>query len=278
MRQFDILRIDIPRLNNTRRLTLTSFGQNGNHQKEIMVLSSPPLKSFRLNLPVLFEDKPEGFSVLAHSTLDQSSSLYHSKIVDLVRTPDGRGLAIKRTDGGEVYSLNGDSFVLNHCWTGAHDVVVLDKGHAYVLYEEDPSSLIAYDRSGLAVCVFEIPPLRTLFSVPSGSRDSMILAVTQDFTLIQISTLNSQLSMLSSTRLSLPDIQHVLPVDPMAWATYPEIAYGEVLLCATSGGELSFCTPENDQQWIMTGSVHTGRRDIRLARCSSAKKTVLGKF
>jgi hypothetical protein len=94
--------------------------------------------------------------------------------------------------------------------------------------------------------------------------------------LIQVTTTNCQLAILSVSKLSLPDVQLILPVDPMAWATYPETAYREMLLCASSEGVLSFWAPENDCQWVMTGRVPTGRHQIRLARCSSAKKTVLG--
>jgi hypothetical protein len=104
----------------------------------------------------------------------------------------------------------------------------------------------------------------------------MILAVTHDFSLIQITTTNCQLAILSISKLSIPDIQLILPVDPMAWATYPETAYREMLLCATSEGDLSFWATESDYHWVMTGRVATGKRHIRLARCSSAKKTVLG--
>jgi hypothetical protein len=55
-----------------------------------------------------------------------------------------------------------------------------------------------------------------------------------------------------------------------------------VLVCASREGELSFWVPpgavgeKERREWTMTDVVHTERREIRLARCSSAKKTVLG--
>lgn len=136
--------------------------------------------------------------------------------------------------------------------------------------------MIAYGPDGSILSKLEVPPLKTFFTVPSEERSSLILAVTTEFTLLQITTNDYQLSIISNSKLSLPDVQLVLPVDPMAWATYPQTAYREMLLCTTSDGELSFWAPENESGWVMSGRVHTGKRQIRLARCSSAKKTVLG--
>ena len=51
-----------------------------------------------------------------------------ARIAGLARTPDGRGLAVQRADGGEVYSLNGESLEINHRWIGVRNVVVLNKG------------------------------------------------------------------------------------------------------------------------------------------------------
>lgn len=64
----------------------------------------------------------------------------------------------------------------------------------------------------------------------------------------------------------------------MGWVSSPGLAAMErdVLLSVGSDGELMFWVPEGKGiGWRCTGSVRTGRKDIRVARCSSAKKTVL---
>ena len=53
----------------------------------------------------------------------------------------------------------------------------------------------------------------------------------------------------------------------------------DVLLSIGSDGELMFWVPEGRRVgWRCTGKVRTGRTNLRMARCSSAKKTVLSVF
>lgn len=83
----------------------------------------------------------------------------------------------------------------------------------------------------------------------------------------------------------------ILPVDPMAWGMKNEWVEHDALLSISEEGELAFWIPEDRQVinglstlnsghsgWRCTGKVKTGRRPIRKARCSSAKKTALGKL
>ncbi|KAL1738753.1 RAVE protein 1 C terminal-domain-containing protein, partial [Schizophyllum fasciatum] len=78
----------------------------------------------------------------------------------------------------------------------------------------------------------------------------------------------------------------VRQVDPMAWglgrAWTGEHDVGawtehDVLLSVSDAGDLAFWVPEaaGTHGWRCTGAVRTGRRGIRKARCSSAKKTAL---
>ena len=71
----------------------------------------------------------------------------------------------------------------------------------------------------------------------------------------------------------------------MAWGSYAVSTQHDVLVSISNEGELAFwvpepespCTQESERgKWRCTGSVHTSRKEIRMARCSSAKKTVLG--
>ncbi len=53
----------------------------------------------------------------------------------------------------------------------------------------------------------------------------------------------------------------------------------DVLLSVGSDGELMFWVPEEKRiGWRCTGRVRTGRTNLRMAQCSSAKKTVLSEF
>lgn len=106
----------------------------------------------------------------------------------------------------------------------------------------------------------------------------------------------------SRTRLdsdTKESLAFILPVDPMAWSGSPTSAIGpgggpgpgggrrgqtttavahDVLLSVSKDGELTFWVPEEGTGggWRVTGRVRTGRRGIRMVRCSSAKKSVLG--
>jgi hypothetical protein len=87
-----------------------------------------------------------------------------------------------------------------------------------------------------------------------------------------------------------------MPVDPMAWSrSLPQILLSQedfymaesagkredVLVSISDIGELAFWVPDISGEgskisWRCTGKINTGRKSIGMARCSSAKKTVLG--
>ncbi len=96
----------------------------------------------------------------------------------------------------------------------------------------------------------------------------------------------------------------ILPVDPMAWVgqlgsgTRGTSLEHDVLLSVSDDGELAFWVPGDDSGertkavdghsanvlngagtsgWACTGKVRTGRKGVRIAGCSSAKKSVLGR-
>lgn len=77
----------------------------------------------------------------------------------------------------------------------------------------------------------------------------------------------------------------ILSVDPMSWSTETHrdrssISH-DVLLSVAKDGELAFWIPEltaDTVTWRCTSRVKTGRDDIRMAACSSAKKSVLSKL
>lgn len=125
-----------------------------------------------------------------------------------------------------------------------------------------------------------LPPLISLFSLPSQSRHENIFAIAPDFTIIQIRVEGGrELRIHSTTQLPLSSPpQKILPVDPMSWSSNQGTeSEHDVLLSISSTGELEFWVPEDNvaQPWRRTGKVRTGRIGMRKARCSSAKKTAL---
>jgi hypothetical protein len=123
----------------------------------------------------------------------------------------------------------------------------------------------------------------SLFSVPFDQQNS-ILGITEDYSIVQVHVTFSpvpSLTLVSVTRLplSLPP-SFIIPVDPMAWTGPYKSSETEhdVLLSVTGDGELAFWIPEEASSvtWKCTGRVRTGRRGLRKACCSSAKKSVLG--
>lgn len=82
----------------------------------------------------------------------------------------------------------------------------------------------------------------------------------------------------------------ILPVDPMGWGRDQGSTIHDTLLSVSRSGELVFWVPDESPLpsqitgttlddalgWRCTGSVKTKRTGITKARCSSAKKTVLG--
>lgn len=95
-----------------------------------------------------------------------------------------------------------------------------------------------------------------------------------------------------------PNLKFIIPVDPMGWTDLYHTrtaasnrAQVDVLLSVNEDGELGFWAPEGQPSkevdpvpkpsqsfWKRTGTVRTGRNGLRIAACSSTKKSVLGTY
>ena len=65
---------------------------------------------------------------------------------------------------------------------------------------------------------------------------------------------------------------------PSSYSRSEQSVEHDVLLSISEDGELAFWIPEQEAnivKWECTSRVKTGRKDIRMAACSSAKKSVL---
>ncbi|KAF8634403.1 hypothetical protein AX15_000855 [Amanita polypyramis BW_CC] len=244
----------------------------------LTLITSPPLSSYTIQPLSFFDAQSDGFR-LNTKLLDRVPE-EESDIVRFVRTPEGRGVAAIRTNGGgDVWRITEQNSQLSRTgtWRSAEFVVILDEGRIFAAYAKEKGTLTLYTSESHSI---SLPPLISLFSLPSQSRHENIFAITLDFTIIQIHVEGGrELHIHSRSQLPLSSPpQKILPVDPMAWSSNKEtVSKRDVLLSLSSTGELEFWVPEESmgQSWRRTGKVRTNRLGMRKARCSSAKKTAL---
>lgn len=238
-----------------------------------------------------FAGGQEGLTLLAQGP-DMNES-EPSRIHNFVRTPEGRGLGIVREDSVESWHLEIGSTEMKRVgkWQRANLVVVLDHGRRIALYTEtDQGSTLTLHQAlpSAPSITTPVPRMGSLFSLPSSDESTFLIGIAVDLSIIRIrvSPLSigpPSLTVLESTTLtSSKPLRLVIPVDPMAWSYSKGADRGrahDVILSIDEEGELAFWTFDLDglhQKWNCTGRVATGRRGYRAARCSSAKKSVLG--
>ena len=216
-----------------------------------------------------------------------------SKILRFVRTPEGRGFAIVRESFVEAWILHSDIAHMKCLgrWDNADLVAVLDCGRRTALYtERDEVSTLTVHQSPApkSSCSITVPRLISLFCLPNGSN-SDIVGITPSFDIFRVTIVTHsdtifQLRPQVSARLPTDvTLSLVIPVDPMAWSGSTAPGCGrehDTLLSISESGELafwSFAEDHHQTRWRCTGRVRTGKSGYRLARCSSAKKTALGR-
>lgn len=130
--------------------------------------------------------------------------------------------------------------------------------------------------------VLRLPRVTFLFSTPSRREHESIVALTEDKFIFHIHISGSPhptLVVFSFNSLPLCHAPKLLiAVDPMAWSRSSTLKEFDDLLSVSDDGELCFWTFEHGKNsgWRRTGRVRTGRSGFKMARCSSAKKSVLG--
>lgn len=123
----------------------------------------------------------------------------------------------------------------------------------------------------------KVPRLTKLFLIPPNHETiTCLVGISADFQIFQIHakhppnpslTIHSTTSLPGHVRPSL-----IVPVDPMVWNR----TASELIVSISKEGDLDFWAEESSHGWKATGRVRTGKKNIYRARCSSAKKTVLG--
>ncbi len=235
-----------------------------------------------------FDGRKEGMRLLSQRPM--VSETESRRIRQFVRTPDGRGLAIVRTDCVETWNLSSGKHLLTKTgtWPSADLVVVLDGGRRLVTYSESSSSVTLFPSS--PALSLPTPPLLSLFCLPSSEIHTTIIGITKDSCILRMRVSNTdkgppEFILLNSTTIPLnEELSVIIPVDPMAWSfsrpSDEADRVHDVLQTRNHSGELAFWAYDADKHdtWVCTGKVRTSGRQIRMARCSSAKKTALGMF
>ncbi|KAG5715648.1 Regulator of V-ATPase in vacuolar membrane protein 1 [Termitomyces sp. T112] len=239
---------------------------------------SSPLTIFNLSPVAFFDAQNDGLrlsSYLLPRILEEES-----KIVRLVRTPEGAGVGIVRIMGGEAWRVlnNGTQLVRSGSWCSADHVVVLQRGRIFVTYLVSDGTLTLHSTPPQRLFV---PAIDYLFSIPSEDEGDSIVGITTELSIVHLcASYSPSPTLLIRSQSHLP-LSHppkfILPVDPMAWGQRQSWTEQDVLLSVSHTGELDFWVPEDFQtpSWRRTGTVKTGRTRITKASCSSAKKTAL---
>lgn len=249
----------------------------------LALVSAPPLSVHVLEPLNFFDSHSDGLTL--RDRIHEYVSDEESYIKQFVRTPDGTGLAVVRETVIEACTVSGHGTILQRAgrWTAADYVVVLDGGRSLATFSTVTGVLTLHATPEL---ILTLPPISSLFSLPprSPAPYECIYAITTGSIpsichMHAVSGATPSLSLISQTTLPLSSPPaFILPVDPMGWISSRGSTAMErdVLLSVGSDGELMFWMPEGKRAgWRCTGKVRTGRTNLRMARCSSAKKTVL---
>ena len=94
----------------------------------LTLVTTPPLVAFNLSPLAFFDGQADGLTrrVQCIPRIPEEQS----KIIRLVRTPEGHGVGVIRSDGGEAWRVidRGSKLVRAGMWPAADRVVILDGG------------------------------------------------------------------------------------------------------------------------------------------------------
>lgn len=252
----------------------------------LTLVVSPPIITYDLNPLLFFSGHEKDLNLLARTT-DSNIMTLQTKIQRFVRSPEGGGIGVLRLGSCETRRIPAGAENLQQigCWSSVDLMVVLDGGKRTALYSSHSQMLVVYPSSpSLSI---KLPFLSFLFSLPSSNHCTSIFGLMSDFTIIHVIVRDTQDSpeLYIHSESTLPLMQPpqmIIPVDPMAWSdrTYHVERVHDVLLSIAIDGELAFWIPGSldNEPWICTAKVHTARTRISMAKCSSSKKSALGKL
>lgn len=170
-----------------------------------------------------------------------------------------------------------------------HFIMISDVflGRAIASYARESQQFKVHHFPSGTTSALDISDVDSLIVLKGSHTRASILGVTSNRSIIQIScTLPSSNSAMKlnflgptpfPTTASRDIPAFILPVDPMGWSFTPEDSQShDSLLSISQSGVLAFWMVTTDGEWRSTGKVHTQRTNVKLAKCSTAKKSALG--
>ncbi|CAE6416915.1 unnamed protein product [Rhizoctonia solani] len=253
------------------------------------IITTPRLQSYVVS-PLSFFDAQAGG--VWQSSVEQAGRGSLGPIKRFVRTGSGLAFGVcYEAGGGEVWRRHPDKGIVRMGrWSLGYTSVVFDEGRAVASYNKSTRKLAVYYLPSDSISSVDISDIDSLIVLKDSGTRASILAVTPLRSIIRLHcTLPSdhspmRLNILGPTPFPTPTSKDnpalILPVDPMGWSFTPDTVQGahDSLLSISHSGVLAFWTLTEDGGWRATGRVHTERTSIKLAKCSTAKKSALGKL
>ncbi|KAG8690966.1 regulator of (H+)-ATPase in vacuolar membrane [Ceratobasidium sp. 423] len=250
------------------------------------IVTTPRLQSYVVSPLSFFDAQADG---VRQSSVEQAGRGSLGPIKGFIRTASGLAFGVcYETGGGEVWRRHPDKGIVRMGrWSSGHISVVFDEGRAVASYNKSTRKLLVYYLPNDTISSVDVSDIDSLIVLKDSGTRISILAVTPLRSIIQLHcTLPSdhspmRLNVLGPTPFPTPISKDnpvlILPVDPMGWSFAPDTVQGvhDSLLSISHSGVLAFWTLTGDGQWRATGRVHTERTSIKLARCSTAKKSAL---
>ncbi|KAG8923955.1 regulator of (H+)-ATPase in vacuolar membrane [Tulasnella sp. 418] len=325
LRQFNILHAT-PRLSLDLRYLPTDISVHASPKGSLILVSSPPFRSYMLHPLSFFDGEGDGLEHLARSwdpIVRGPLPAHHrlaleKRINSFVRSPEGNAIVVNREGSSrELWALSSRGRLKlmgpldKIAGVDDHVVCMFGNGRTVALYSATSQKLVVQHFPPEAIQTHPISQtidVKTtsrpvLFSLPPVDHMTPIVCATSSSTHIVYVTVSEsegdvpKLSLTVQLTEPLPvDVppDFIMPVDPMMW-TLPGTEKIQTVADTTRDafvslsptGELAFWAAtglrhavQNTRKpvfggWKCTGRVHTDRKGISIAQCSSAKKTVL---
>ncbi|KAL5639258.1 hypothetical protein ACGC1H_006687 [Rhizoctonia solani] len=250
------------------------------------VVTIPRLQSYSVSPLSFFDAQVDGVQV---SSVEQAGRGSLGPIKSFVRTASGLAFGVcYKNGGGEVWRRHPKKGIVRMGrWSLGHISVVFNEGRAVASYNKSTQKLVIYHFPSDSISSVDAPDIDSLIVLKDWDVQTSILAVTPNRSVIQIHcTLPAghtpmRLNTLGPTPFPSSSSKNnpalILPVDPMGWSFTPDLVQEahDSLLTISHSGVLAFWTLTGDGEWRATGQVHTQRVSIKLAKCSTAKKSAL---
>jgi hypothetical protein len=104
-------------------------------RKTITLITSPPLATFELEPLAFFDAQSRLHGLQLHAIGMHRVSEEEADILKFVRTPEGKGVGVLRSTGGEVWQTTerGSNMVRAGSWSFGDLIVVLNRGEPFYI-------------------------------------------------------------------------------------------------------------------------------------------------